>query len=206
MNDIKDKVSQAIEDGKIVKNVKVMSDTIGAIAAQTNLLALNATIEAARAGEHGKGFAVVADEVRNLAEQSANTVAEIQAVVARAESAIYNLSENCSHLLSFIDEEAKPVYIMANEYSIHYEKDAEYLRNVAEAMDSSTKLMDESVGQVISAIQSITAATEESVASTQEVSGSISEVTEAIKGVAKLSQNQTKHFQLLENTIDQYSV
>lgn len=203
MNDIKDKVNQAIEDGKIVKNVKVMSDTIGAIAAQTNLLALNATIEAARAGEHGKGFAVVADEVRNLAEQSAKTVAEIQTVVAQAEAAIHNLSENCSHLLNFIDFNAKPVYIMANENSIHYERDAEYLRNIAEAMDSSTKLMDESMGQVISAIQSITAATEESVASTQEVSGSIGEVTEVIKDVAILSQNQMKHSQLLENSLNQ---
>lgn len=187
MNDIKDKVSKAIEDGKIVKDVKVMSDTIGAIAAQTNLLALNATIEAARAGEHGKGFAVVADEVRNLAEQSAKTVAEIQGVVAQAESAINSLSENCSQLLNFIDIGAKPVYIMANENSIQYEKDAEYLRNVAEVIDSATKLMDESIGQVISAIQSVSAATEESVASTEEVSGSISEVTEAIKEVATLS-------------------
>ena len=87
------KIQQLSSDAEQVKNIL---DVIGDIAEQTNLLALNAAIEAARAGEHGRGFAVVADEVRKLAERTQKSLVEINATINVIVQSIMDSSEQMS--------------------------------------------------------------------------------------------------------------
>ncbi|GKU25936.1 methyl-accepting chemotaxis protein [Clostridium folliculivorans] len=196
----------AIEEGKVVEKVKIAADSIGAIAEQTNLLALNAAIEAARAGEQGKGFAVVADEVRKLAEQSSEAVVSIQAMVNQVQSAFSKLSETGSGMLDYMNDVVKPTYEFLMSTGIQYEKDAAFVNDMSEEIASSSKQMNTVMDQVSESIQNLSATAEESAASSEEILSSITEVTESIDDVSTAVQNQAILVQNLNNMVQKFKI
>jgi methyl-accepting chemotaxis protein len=186
--DAKTKLEKAIEESKVVEQINVLSNTILQISSQTNLLALNAAIEAARAGEAGKGFSVVADEIRKLAEQSNNTVVEIQKVTKTVTAAVSNLSTGSIEVLEFIDTKVVKDYEALVETGDKYSKDANFVNILVGEFSSNTSELSDSIEVIVKTMDGITAA------ATEGAQGTIN-ITEKLTDVAQKSSeviNETK--------------
>ncbi|AZV56832.1 methyl-accepting chemotaxis protein [Clostridium sp. AWRP] len=202
----KNNMLKAIEEGKVVENIKVMADTIASIAEQTNLLALNAAIEAARAGEQGKGFAVVAEEVKKLAEQSSEAVTGIQDTIIKVQNAFKNLAGNGSDVLKFINENVDPQFEQFENVGKQYYDDSDFVTQMSEEIASMSEELTATIDQVSQAVQSMTITAQKSSEHTETIVGSIDETTKAIEQVALTAQSQAELAQKLNELVMKFEI
>lgn len=183
-----DRVGEMVKQlGESSQQIGAIVETIDDIAEQTNLLALNAAIEAARAGEHGKGFAVVADEVRKLAERSSKATGEIAELIG-------GIRQMTDHAVEAMDQSSKEVSdgtALGNQAGEALSRIQEAVASVvsqAQEVASAAQQMSSSSSEVIKAIENVSAITEQSTAATEEMAASSGEVTRQIEQVAAVSE------------------
>jgi methyl-accepting chemotaxis protein len=163
VNEILEALNKAIADSQSVDQVNSLTDDIMNIASQTNLLSLNASIEAARAGDAGKGFSVVAGEIGSLAGNSKQTAENIQKINSVVVNAVHNLADSANDLVSYMQNSILPELAKFVEDGGKYKENANYIESVMTDFAGKTEGFQENFTEIAESISSITTAIEEGV-------------------------------------------
>lgn len=205
-NEASDNVYQIIiSNNESAEKIDIASSMIQSITDQTNLLSLNAAIEAARAGDVGKGFAVVADEIRKLADQSNKFTKDIKTII----NELKGKSQNAVNLM----QQSKEI---VNEQTLSVEATEEKFEGIAEAIDiiknkidqlnHSAYLMTNNKTKVVELTQNLAAISEENAAGTQEASAAMEEQVATIDEIAKSGESLATIAEELRGLIEKFKI
>lgn len=173
---LKESTEAALMQAKAVEKINVLTNAIMDIASQTNLLSLNASIEAARAGEAGRGFAVVAGEIGSLANESAQTVNGINAIISEINTAVTNMAENMNHTIAFLEEVVLKDYRQFGDVSVQYNKDAQTISQSMRSISAAIDDLSDSIREISGAVEGITTTIGESANGVSDIAGKTTDI------------------------------
>lgn len=192
VGNILDVLNKAIEDSKSVDQVNNLTNDILNISSQTNLLALNASIEAARAGEAGKDFAVVADEIRQLADSSRETANKIQSINSVVVAAVNNLSDNANNLVSYLQQTILPEFQTFVDGGVKYKENASYIENAMDEFVEKTDVLKKNMDEIAHSINTITTVVDDGAAGVNNAAISTQDLVEDIVNISnKMIENKS---------------
>lgn len=201
---IRESLNVALEDSRSVERINELTQDILGISSQTNLLSLNASIEAARAGDAGRGFAVVADEIRGLADSSAATASNIQSISAMVTEAVERLAKNAEAMLKFIDSKVMKDYDTFVEVVDQYQQDAESVNDILNEFAGNAGEIEETMKAMNTGIGDISAAVDESAKGVTSVADSAVSLVDAMNQIQAETENSKNISQMLSDEVERF--
>ncbi len=196
--------SQVVNTNEAITRITSAVGMITDIASQTNLLALNASIEAARAGEMGKGFAVVAESIGNLANQSAESTAEIRAIIEeltkQSEQSVLaseQVEEAINEEQTILGETKKRFDILNTEIT----NSVEDIRGIS----SQTESLESIKATIVENVSDLSAISEQNAASTEEVTASMENIAANIRVISENSEGMNGIASSLVDSVGEFT-
>ena len=182
---------QAIEKSHSVSQIDSLTKDILSISSSTDLIAINASIEAARAGTAGKGFAVVAQEIRKLADSCAETANHIQEVSGVVTGAVDYLSSSAQELASYLGQATLSQVEQSVQAGEQYREDSVYIGHAMEAFNQRADRLRTAMDEIAGAIASISGAIDGAASGITGAAGSTRVLVEDMAGItARMDTNQ----------------
>ena len=196
----------AVEKAQKISEISKLAQQISAIASQTNLLSLNASIEAARAGDAGRGFAVVAEEIRQLATQTEQTTGDIKQVVEVIEDAAKGMVECLNKAMDYMDTTVMADYHGFMEAGVNYYNSSADIENIMGEISSSVNKLNEEMVEIKNNINSISGIINTSVDGIGDIENQSSEIFEMVGKTDALSNDMVEYVKELNSIVNQFKL
>lgn len=193
--DVVENISLAIEESKKVTEITNLAASVLKISSQTKMLAFNASIEAAKAGVEGKGFAAVAQEIRRLSEMIDKTVNEIQSVAQLVVTSVDSLRGSSKELTEFITSQVANDYEGMLQAGNQYKNDATLINNIVTTLGTTSEQLMASVEDIGNAVVSLAD-------SSSQANAGVSDIVNKIVSTTENTKKMTAETQLIKESVN----